>query len=98
MRIVALAVDPLAGNGLANLNTTTLVFALVSVLIVSYIIAFRNRNQYNSKGLLREYGLFSFIFISVSLVFQIKIVLIMGLLLAGLIVTALRSNHYFYQR
>lgn len=98
MRLMVLAIDPLAQNGLATLNTTTLILALVITLLASYGIAYRQRDHYHAKGMLREYGLFSVIFVIGSLVCQIKIVLIVGLLLAGLIVTALRSNHYFYQK
>lgn len=96
--ISALAVDPLAQNGLANINTAVLVVALVIVLLVSFAIAFRHRHHYQAKGMLREYAIFSAIFLVGSLLLQLKLVLIIGLLLAGLIVTALRSNHYFYQK
>lgn len=98
MSVLLVAVDPLAQNGLANLNTTTLVLASVVMLLASYVIAFRQRHYYYAKGMLREYGLFSVVFVIGCLICQLKIVLIIGLLLAGLIVTALRSNHYFYQK
>ncbi|WP_314061498.1 hypothetical protein [uncultured Vagococcus sp.] len=98
MSVVAVAVDPLAKNGLANLNTTSLVLASLVMLMACYIIAFRHRKHYDAKELLREFGWFSLFFTVGALVLQLKIILIIGLLLAGLIVTALRSNHYFYQR
>ncbi|MBP1042755.1 hypothetical protein I6N95_17190 [Vagococcus sp. BWB3-3] len=39
MRFMVLAIDPLAQNGLATLNTTTLILALVITLLASYGIA-----------------------------------------------------------
>lgn len=98
MSLLAVAVDPLAKNGLANLNTTSLILASLVMLVASYIIAFRHRKHYDAKELLKEFGWFSLFFAVGALVFQLKIILIIGLLLAGLIATGLRSNHYFYQR
>lgn len=98
MSLLAVAVDPLAKNGLANLNTTSLILASLVMLVASYIIAFRHRKHYDAKELLKEFGWFSLFFAVGALVFHLKIILIIGLLLAGLIATGLRSNHYFYQR
>ncbi|MBO0475530.1 hypothetical protein DOK76_00525 [Vagococcus sp. DIV0080] len=81
---------------LAAIDTTTLLLGFVIVIIAALFLAYRYKDTYKISKMLKMYGVFGIIFSIIFLLLKVKIVLIIGMLLMGLVVLGFRSNHYFY--
>lgn len=81
---------------LAYIDTKLLLFGFLVTIIVSMWIAYRYRNSYNVRPMLKMYGIFAIVFIVFFLMMKVKIVIIIGTLLMGLVILGFRSNYYFY--
>ncbi|WP_317913901.1 hypothetical protein [Carnobacterium maltaromaticum] len=99
MKIVAMASnDPLENNFLAQMSTWPLLLLFTATILVAFGIARYYKNEYNSKKMLQAYGMVSIIITLTGLVIQLKIALLVGILLAGLVSLIFRSNVYFYEK
>lgn len=81
---------------LASINSVTLIIGFLIVLLSAWLIAYYYRNSYQMNDILKSYGIFSILFLIIFLVLKVKIVLIIGMLLMGLVILGFRSNRYFY--
>lgn len=99
VKIVAVASDdPLANNFLAQMSTWPLLLLFAATILVAFGIARYYKNEYNPQKMLQVYGMASIIIIVLGLVIQLKIALLVGMILAGLIILIFRSNIYFYEK
>lgn len=91
-------IDPLANNFLANMATGPILVLFGLTIIAAFFTSYYFRNEYSVKKMLQTFAAISVGLLVVGLFLHIKIALILGILLAGLIVLGLRSNHYFYHK
>lgn len=90
--------DPLANNFLAKMSTWPLFLIFTATILVAFGIARYYKNEYNHKKMLQVYGMASIIIMGIGLVIQLKITLLVGIILAGLVSLIFRSNVYFYEK
>lgn len=88
--------DPIDISPLAIIDTKVLVSCFAIIIVVALLLAYYFRNSYKVSTMLKAYGIFSAVFFIVLLFFKVKIVLIIGMLLMGLVILGFRSNRYFY--
>lgn len=88
--------DPINTSPLAIIDMKLLVFSFAITILTALVLAYYYRNSYQVSTMLKSYGIFSLVFFIVLLVFKVKVVLIIGMLLMGLVVLGFRSNYYFY--
>ncbi|MBL1229765.1 hypothetical protein IW492_11035 [Enterococcus sp. BWB1-3] len=62
---------------------------------MSYFLAWFYRNNYDPQKILVAYALYLIPFIILGLLLQLKLILIIGIYLFGLVVVIFRNNTYF---
>lgn len=97
MYLLASIQDPLEKLPLAHLSAKINLFFFLIILIGAYLIAFLNRNHYQTHRLCKQYAVFSVILFCLSLACGMQWLLSGGSLLFGFFVMLFRSNTYFYQ-
>lgn len=88
----------LISNPLIEINTWALFLLCLIALISARMIAWRHRNEYQVKSIIRDYAYYGIIHLIVGTIFfKAMIVLTIGSYLMGIVALLFRSNKYFYQ-
>lgn len=98
MYLLATVNDPLEKLPLAHLSAKINLAFFLIILIGAYLIAFLNRNHYQTQRLCKQYAVFAAILFCLSLACGMQWLLSCGSLLFGFFVLLFRSNAYFYQQ
>ena len=78
-----------------KLPTISLLSLLVITFAVAYYIAWRYRDDYDAKRLIKPYLIYAPFLLIGGLILQVSWLLIIGFYLFGLVVLIFRSQHYF---
>ncbi|WP_035618881.1 hypothetical protein [Lacticigenium naphthae] len=90
--------DFLTENAFAQMDSRPILALFFVTLIAVYLIARTYKNHYEMNKVLKTYALFALGILLLNLFLGIKIALVIGIILMGLIVLIFRSNTYFYGR
>ena len=87
--------DDKAMSPMLNIPVLPLVSMFVITILVACLIAWHYRNDYEPLHYFKAYLIYALPFLGVSLIFHLKIVLIIGIYIFGMIILIFRNQHYF---
>lgn len=67
----------------------------ILTVVVAYFIAWAYREEYDPMKYVRAYAIYVLPYLILSLFLHIKVILIIGIYLFGIIVLVFRNQHYF---
>ncbi|QDK71917.1 hypothetical protein FLP15_05160 [Lactococcus protaetiae] len=67
----------------------------ILTIIVAYVIAWFYRNDYDPMKMIKAYLIYVLPFLVISVLLHVKIMLIIGIYILGLIILVFRNQHYF---
>ncbi|AYG02021.1 hypothetical protein D7I46_12810 [Lactococcus allomyrinae] len=67
----------------------------ILTIIVAYVIAWLYRNDYDPMKMIKAYLIYALPFLMISMLLHVKIMLIIGIYILGLIILVFRNQHYF---
>lgn len=67
----------------------------ILTIIVAYVIAWFYRNDYDPMKMIKAYLIYVLPFLVISVLLHVKIMLIIGIYILGLIILIFRNQHYF---
>lgn len=67
----------------------------ILTILVAYAIAWFYRDDYDPMKMLKAYFFYGLPFLALSLFLHIRLILIIGMYILGLIILVFRNQHYF---
>lgn len=90
--------EVLAENALSKIDSGALLLLFLLTVVVSWLLAWYFRDQYGTRSLIRAYLVYGIIQLFLGLIiWGLPFVLVIGIYLLGALLTAFRSNTYFYE-
>ncbi|MFO8069740.1 MAG: hypothetical protein R6U02_07220 [Alkalibacterium sp.] len=90
--------DFLTENAFAQIDSRPIFALFLITLVAAYLIARFYKDHYEMNKVLKAYSIFAVSIFLMNIFLGLKIALVIGIVLMGLVVLIFRSNTYFYGR